>query len=355
VSKRVIDAPSPRIVAIVGSWSLTTAVLMPARASEPVRFEYSAPAECPGKAQFIERVRERSQYGRLASDDEPARTFVVALTVDESGATARVDFVDADGSPAFRNVEGTTCEEAVSGMALVCALAIDGRATPEESAAPKEPAVEVPAPLSPSHAPTTVLVESTPATKPVDRAEPAARASASKTSFSAGVGAAYSSHRGPSGAPVIDAFFGGRLSDLGPSARASGWYFRSDATSSSGREARFRGYGFRLEACPLAFGKRSLFAEPCIATDAGWIRASGVPGEALVETHDSTGGLWDVLAIARLGAVVSGRLLLEAQGELAVPLLRHQYGFGEPPAEPLVYEVPAVGVSIGASIGFLFP
>jgi hypothetical protein len=354
VLKRVNNVPSPRLVAFVGSWSLTMAIVMPAHASEAVRFEYSAPAECPGQAQFIERVRERSQYGRLAADGEPARTFVVAITVDESGATARVDFVDADGSPAFRNVEGTTCEEAVSGMALVCALAIDGRAKPEEPTAANEPPVEPSAAPSSLPARTAVAAPAS-ASKPVDRGEQPARPRTSRLSFSAGVGASYASHRGPSGAPVVAAFFGGRLSDLGPSARASGWYFRSEATSSSGREARFRGYGLRLEACPLAFGKRSLFAEPCVATDAGLIGASGVPSAALVEPRNSTQGLWDVLAIARLGTVVSRRLLLEVQGELAVPLVRHQYGFGDPPAEPPVYEVPPVGVSACASIGFLFP
>lgn len=66
---------------------------VPAGANEVVRFEYNAPAECPSEAAFIERVRERSQHGRFAAEGELARTFVVTLTVDASGAIARVDFV----------------------------------------------------------------------------------------------------------------------------------------------------------------------------------------------------------------------------------------------------------------------
>src|SRR5687767_5533485 len=110
----------------------TLLVPVPAGASDAVRFQYDAPVECPNEAAFVERVRERSQHGRFAAEGELARTFIVTITLDESGATARVDFVDTDGSAVFRKVRGNTCEEAVSGIALVTALAIDGRATPEE-------------------------------------------------------------------------------------------------------------------------------------------------------------------------------------------------------------------------------
>jgi hypothetical protein len=329
---------------------------VPARAvaSEAVRFEYNAPAECPNEATFIERVRERSQHERFAAEGELARTFVITLTVDESGAIARVDFVDTDGSAVFRRVRGSTCEEAVSGIALITALAIDGRATPEEQSAPVEPAPVAPLPPRPAaSAPPPPRVNAPPPPEPPAPVPSEPRRDA-EWSFSAGVGAGYASHKGPSGALTLDVFGGVRLSDYGPSARASAWHFRSDARS-AGREARFRGYGLRLEGCPLAFGSSPWFIEPCLAVDGGVLLASGVESAAVADARDSALGWWDVLGVLRAGAVISDRLLLEAQGELAVPLVARRYGFGEAPGNPNVFDVPRVGVSARGGIGFRFP
>ena len=332
-------------------WALL--VVTKARANEPVRFEYHAPAGCPDEAAFVERVRERSLDQRLAAGGELARTFVVTVAVDERGATARVDFVDADGSAAFRKVQGGTCEEAVSGIALVCALALDGRAVPDEMSAPAlTPPVDAPSSaVSSAPTPPKKPAEPTPNATPA-AAEP--EPGASTLSFSTGVGAGYASHKGPSGAPTVDIFFGARLADVGPSARASAWHSWRDTTTSSGREARFRGYGLRLEACPLAFGSSALFAEPCLATDAGVLLASAVESAAVPDPRDSTEPWWDIVVMARIAARLSGFLLLEAQGELAVPLVDHRYGFGEPPVEPNVFDVPPVGVSARGGIGFRF-
>jgi hypothetical protein len=335
-----------------GSAAPESSAPVPAGASVAVRFEYTAPAECPNETTFVERVRERSQHGHFAADGELARTFVVSVAVDERGATARVDFVDSDGSSVFRRVRGETCEEAVSGIALVTALAIDGRATPEEPETPAATASAVPPP--PPVAP--------PAQQPprAQLAPPETRAAAAREtvresalSFSAGLGAGYASHKGPSGSPTFDAFFGARLADDGPSARASVWHFRSEVTN-AGREARFRGYGSRLELCPLAFGSSWWFVEPCLGADGGVLLASGVESAAIAEPRESARGWWDVLALARVGTLVSGWLLLEAQGELALPLVSDRYGFGEPPVDPNVFEVGSVGVSGRGGLGFRF-
>lgn len=324
----------------------------PAAASVAVRFEYAAPAECPNEAAFVERVRERSQHGHFAADGELARTFVVTVAVDEGGATARVDFVDNDGSSVFRRVRGESCDEAVSGIALVTALAIDGRATPAEPETPAATASVAPAPrpVAPAATPPRKLAEPT---APASRAPDARETLHESTlSFSAGLGAGYASHKGPSGAPTFDAFFGARLSDHGPSARASAWHFRSEATS-AGREARFRAYGLRLEVCPLALGS-SWFVEPCLGADGGVLMASGVESAAVAEPRESTRAWWDALVIARAGTLVSGWLVLEAQAELALPLVSDRYGFGEPPVDANVFEVGSVGVSGRGAVGFRF-
>ncbi len=328
-------------------------VALPAAANDAVRFQYDAPAECPDAAAFSARVRERSQHGRFATDGELARTFVVTITVETGGATGRVDFVDADGSHVFRKVRADTCEDAVSGIALVTALAIDGRALPEETPATVPVADPPAAAAAPAPGAHEVVERPPPPPPPPPRAPEREQRHDSTLSFSAGAGAGYASHKGPSGAPTLDIFAGARLSDYSPSARVSAWHFWTQATS-EGRRARFRGFGLRLEACPLALGSAPWFFEPCLATDVGVLLASGVASAALAEPRESTRAWWDAVALARAGTVVGGWLSLEVQGELAASFAADRYGFGEPPADSDVFDVPRLGISARGGAGFRF-
>jgi hypothetical protein len=93
----------PRAPGVAVSTRLLASVLLvpPARASEPVLFDYYAPAECPSRAEFLERVRERAPRSELTEDSAVARRFVVTVGLDAKGATARVDFAHATGAQVF--------------------------------------------------------------------------------------------------------------------------------------------------------------------------------------------------------------------------------------------------------------
>jgi hypothetical protein len=351
------------------------AVTRPASASAPVRFEYQAPSDCPSEAQFLDAVQARLVWGRLAVLDEVALRFVVTLNSDPAGASARVDFVDSDGIPAFRTIVGSTCSEVMTGIALVSALACDARASAEEASEAQPKPAQEPAPESPGEDPSRVPpkraesaawqeTRALPA-KPlassdgsIERSAWAPRESPSQfgVGYAVGVGAAYVSHQGPSGALNFDAFLGLKPFPGGASARASVWYFRSETseTNHEGQHARFRGYGLRLEGCPLAFGGQRWWAEPCAGVDGGVLAAFGVASAQVVHPRRSWKSFSEVVGIVRVGSAVSGWLLFELQGELALPLVHYRYGFGPSSSESDVFVVPALGGGIRAHFGMHF-
>jgi hypothetical protein len=330
-----------------------------ARGQESVRFDYRAPIECPSAAVFAERVRERSLHARVPNQGELARTFDVTVQVTSDAASARVDFVDADGSEVFRTVAGATCDEVVSSIALVVALAIDARATQEEGRASSVTSSPIP----------------NDARQPLRRDEPprgrnqpsssSPRSSASSTGERrvasaghtwtpvVGLGAGVASHEGPSGALALDVFLAARPFSPRSSVRGSLFHFRSQATTRSGQEATFRGYGFRAEACPWALRVRRFFVEPCAGMDVGAIEAAGLAGVSVVNPRSRGRFWWQAEAISRLG-VLLGAVVLEAQGELAVPLLSYRFGFGPETGGVSVFEMPRVGVAARAGAGVRF-
>jgi hypothetical protein len=338
---------------------VAVALAAEARGEESFRFDYRAPVECPGVAAFEGRVRERSVHFRAAAQGELARTFDVAVVVEGQGASARVEFVDGDGSQVFRTVAGATCDEVVSSIALVVALAIDARATQEEGRASSAPSTSTPRdirqPLRPDGPPRT---RNQP---PSSSARSSAIATAERRGASAfhawmstvGLGAGVASHEGPSGALVLDAFLATRPFSPRWSLRGSLVHFRSRATTRSGQEATFRGYAFRAEACPWALLARRFFVEPCAGVDVGAIEAEGLAGALVVNPRSRWRFWWQAVAISRLG-VLLGAVVLEAQGELAAPLLSYRFGFGPETGGVSVFEMPRVGVAARAGAGVRF-
>jgi len=325
--------------------TLVLALSSQARAAEPVRLQYSATAGCPSQDAFTERVRARTSHVELAEPGQLARSFSVALEVSAGGVVGRVDFVDVDGVPVSRVVRGDTCDEVVESLALVTALALD--ATLNE-------AVPEPPPLEPPVGAATTQAErpSPPPPPPVAprSAEPAPGAA------TAGVGAGYIGWAGPGGGLGLDAFFAWSFRPQGPSLRLSAWHFRS-SDESGGHQAVFRGWGGRLEGCPWTLARNRFFVEPCLGTNLGLFRAEGVK-DATVSHAETSNLFWrDVLLVGRVGARLGRRVVVEAQGDLAFPLLRQKFGFNDPSGQPTgtVYEIPVVSGGAELHVGVRFP
>jgi len=329
------------VVTLVASLAFATR----ARAAEPVRLAYEAPAACPNEAAFTERVRERTSHVELAAPGALARSFSVVLSVDAGGALGRVDFVDTDGVPVSRVVRGATCDEVASGLALVTALAIDATASAVATEPPPLEPVRDVAPAATQPVPPPPMRES-----PPKRPAPAAGEA------TAGIGVGFVGWAGPQGGLSLDAFLAWAFRPEGPSLRLSAWHWRA-SDDTAGREATFHGWGGRLEGCPLRLARDPVFAEPCLGSNLGLFRAQGFQGPS-VSLGETTNLFWaDALLIGRLGVRLGARVSVEAQGELDFPLLRHEFGFDHPGGGSVgeVFAIPAVSGGAELHVGVHFP
>ncbi len=315
-----------------------------ASAAEPARFSYAAPEGCPSEQDFVARVQERSVHERPATGDELALSFVVTLAEDRDGVLGRVEFKDRDGTLVSRAVRGTTCDEVASSIALVTALAIDGRAEAEA-----EPAAGPAA--TPPREPERPAVPPAP---PPDAPASAARRSSSSALYTAGFGAGFQSVVGPTGGASFEAFLGAASGPGEASVRLTAWHWLGSG-SQAGREAEFRGWGGRLDGCPLAFERGGVFVTPCVGVGAGLFRASGVESASLPRPKEASIAWFDATLLGRAGIVLGSLIVLEAEAGLTLPLVREDFGFSAPLPASTLYSVPALGVGAAAHAGVRFP
>jgi hypothetical protein len=309
--------------------------------SEPIRFEYSAPDGCPDQAQFVERVRARTQRGKFAESGELARTFNVVVTTDEAASTAKVEFVDSNGERVVRAVSGETCDEVVSGIALVAALAIDARAGAEESAEsapPPQPKPPAPGPATPADSGTA---------KPAEPARARRR-----PRWEVGMSGAANTWSAPDVAFGLGAFgevdFGGALVRLS-ALRVTSSAFVGD------RSARFTSTSARLSGCPVALElAEHLALVPCLSVDLGALEGEGIPSDSLANAGSDV-IFWPVgVPSVELRYDLDDFLVFEARGELGFPLRRRTFAFDDRRGDP-VFEVPVAGAGAGVSVGLRFP
>jgi hypothetical protein len=324
---------SSRGLALLVFSSASAALAQPA-VEDALRFQYTAPEECPGVEAFTARVRERTQRGRLAEDGELARTFAVTLTPDAGAFIGAVEFLDDSGAPVSRRVRGEHCDEVVSSLALITALALEARLEPETApvapAAPPPPPPAPPAPPPAKPAPTTRWERDT-------GQGPSARV---------GVSGGY-------GTP-LDAFALGLLGQLDWSRGSSllgalrlRGHFAESEHEVSGRYAKLRLLGLEASACPQGLWLEPFVAYGCLAFDVGSLRASGVEGPELPFPGSST-VLWlAVGAELRVAWQPDAPFWLELNGQLGTPVVKHTFRFRAPDEPAFVLEP---GLSAGAGI-----
>jgi hypothetical protein len=114
--------------------SILAAVLLLGRSAradeESVTLDYQAPDACPARAAFETEVRARTSKLKFSSE---GRHFEIRLEKAEAGWTGTLAIREQAGPASERSLNGTACDEVVSALALVVALAID----PEASTAPR--------------------------------------------------------------------------------------------------------------------------------------------------------------------------------------------------------------------------
>lgn len=351
----------------------------PAPELMPIRVRLNAEPACATLTVFEQQVFIRTSKARRATPGEFARTFEVEITRDEQGSRGQLRIPGAEGGQAERVVEGATCEEVVSALALVVALTLDPQATVfTPDATVNAPAAALPpsataTDISPSATATDLPPSATatvarpdtssreqpgalPPTElsmrprgtpiPERRAEPRTAPSIPPTHGDAagqkplppgprgwGVGAAAMATRGitPRWLPALHVHGDLVLDESGlwsPEVRlglvaARGTFdhqFTSvDATWLAGR----------AEGCPVRVTLLpSVTARPCALVDVGTLTMKAVRTEEFSPRADTR--LWLAAGAAlRLDVRVRGPLFVEAGGGFVVPFTAYRYTFHE--------------------------
>ncbi len=336
-------------ISFLGVAALIVAVADVALADAPVvsvvSIEYRASAECPGRAEFLGEVLRRLPHIQIAGASADRRAFEVEVESSAERSLARLKFLDADSRRVERELSAPSCDEAVAGIALITALAIDPRLAiaelPDGGSEPTEPGASPPQPkpLPPVTSPSTPL-------RPAGDASRDRHSQREQRSWSWLLGAAVGpvSDTAPSWTPSGLVF-----TEIGPGAdvrvRLGLGYTDSGERELQGGLVRFRLAQGRSEICPLAFlVASSVTLRPCAALELGVLVAEGAESARLVVAKSSSDLWFAGLGALRLEFGLGRVLSLELDGQLRVPFLRHTYVFERPEAP--VYETPPVGGGI---------
>lgn len=305
----------------------------PAYAQAPVApgsLRYQVSSACPDESAFRARVASRFE----APPERWSGISLVVTAIASTPAQGTLVVIDPSGTAVRRDVQGDSCDEVVSAMALIAAVLLEGYAA---SAPPPAPAAVATASSPPAlvNAPLPVERESTGSSAP---------------SFEGAFGAHGVFVGGV--APSLAAGFRA-LAELGldgpgylePALRLSFVWTAPTSVASSSAAIRMSFMTGRAEVCPVRLGALGLAWIPCASFDVGQI--AGDPGTG------SRARLWLAPGlVARAAWKIAPFLDLELEGGLSFPLMRYRFLF-EP--APVVYQIPAVGGTGGIGAVIRFP
>lgn len=311
--------------------------------AEPIRVAFEAPAGCPDLTAFLDQVTARTPKARLAAEGERARTFKIVVTQEGQRARGRLTIEAPPERPSTREVTGEQCNEVVSALSLITALAVDPRAStgPPESLARASSASSAPPPqttiagppgppLPPYYLPPLTAVALTALPLPA-LLTPWAPARPTRTP---GPHFAVALHAAGEGAIAPDLTPGGQLgaelywerkgSIFSPSLRLSTLVARSDVVRRGPAFGQFTWIAGRLEGCPLSFTlSAELAASSCVIFDAGALSARGGRRDA---TPTARVRPWIAPGlIGRLQWRIAGPLFLELEAGATFPLVRDTF------------------------------
>lgn len=311
---------------------------------EPIRLEYAADAGCPSNREFERMVFQRTHSARPAAHEEVARTFEVSLR--HSGTWVRGSLTVREGEQKLvRQVNGRSCQELASVLALATALAIDPLAeiSPESES---ESGSEQPSDAAASEqgAPRPPSAQST---------QPEPAKTPRPDSPSDGSGSAFSVDDPPDPMPSGDTKTRWTISlgptlvwaatpypALGPSVGAElhsaepGWAagatidgLLTSARDVEGAEVNFRLLTATLHGCGLARAWPGVHGGICVRAQVGdlYARSTNIP------FPENVHNVWLTAGIHLRGAIdLSPDWLLHASVGPSLVLTRYRFVFNEP-------------------------
>ncbi|HEX6766931.1 MAG TPA: hypothetical protein VF103_15655 [Polyangiaceae bacterium] len=338
----------------------------PAVEPDHVRISFVAPRTCPDKASLVAQISKRVTIPWLADDTELARHIAVALEQTPTGFRGRMDYVDGSGRTVTRSLDAPDCDQAMAGIALVTALAIETQAA--------TPLPEADSPRAPADAPTQRQIAATGTAAAVEASAThassteAVRADSSATSSSSAPSptAARESMRHEVGA------FAGAMRGVGPGVAFGGavfwgigqepfpvvrviarWYQAGDGEdSASGMDARFRVIAGAPQLCMGHSFVGALAGALCAGIELGQYMAQGTTGDAsLFDTH-AYYLFWAAAEVAAPVRLAGKTAFVQLEPALRFPLVDGSFTFNNP--DELVYDIPDVALALNLAVGITF-
>lgn len=313
---------------------------------QPFRLEYWAHGQCPDAVEFARQIQTRAPLLRPAEGDEPALGFYAELDARGGSATGRLTARSPDGREVKREVRGATCDDVVTALALIAALAAD----------PDQP-VEAPrthVTRAARRGPTRSL-DSPPGDEPPpeELSEPIVPELIPRWTFGVGGGVEFDSSIAPSPGSGLGVAFdaeGPGGSALRPLFSLSANRASAATTQTAGGNAAFTWLAFRLTGCPFRWPEQTpLFIRPCGFFDAGDLEGNVSLGALSSDVNHS----WFALgAFARIEALVGEVVSFQLDGGVIAPLQHDEFRAGD--GAPLAFRIPATGIlgRIGLSYRF---
>ncbi len=302
-----------------------------------VGIDYAAPPSCPDARAF-----RAALDARLAATPAPGSrgrrsvTLWVRITETSTKIVGQLAVRGRAGTE-VREIEGATCENVVSALGLLAALAVD--LEPEKSAVPDRIGA-------------SATEKGPPAMFGSEREPPSGR----MWTAEAGAHVGGASMIGPQLAPVAAPFLGVGFErplrpgvELAPRVRL-GFVRGSQSITTSSGGAAFRVTAGQLDLCPVRFGlSKAVALRACALGQVGAVQASGNS----VPDAQTDARAWLLMGVlARVEWEVLHRFLLEAQGGVVVAAARHRY-FVDP--DTTLYRMPIVGGIFSGGLAIRFP
>jgi hypothetical protein len=330
---------------------------------EPIRLTYHADEGCPTEDQFVDGVRTHTYRTRRAAGDEEARTFAVDVRVDGSKSAGVLRITGLGGEVTTRRVTGDSCEEVVSALTLITALAIDPQALLEPGApapAPAAPAAQPPgavvAQLQAAPAQDRVAHPAVPETRPVEAPlprppPPVERLLRWSMGFDGQALGGFLPDWGAGGGPFVEAARTGRGVFV-PSFRASVLTAALGASFPGGVGAHVTWFLARLEVCPVRIPLDPLLVAFCAGADGGMLRSEG---SGLPYPGTETRPWLTPLAFGRVAWALPEGLWFEASAGIGVPLQRYRFYYQRGDAVVDVSDPPSLGAAVAFGAGYRLP
>jgi hypothetical protein len=341
----LLGAPGAALSVFVGTLCVAPSAHA-APPGQPFRLEYWAHGNCPDAIEFARQIRARAPRLRPAIADEPALGFYAELDGRADGATGSLVTRSPDGREVKREVRGPSCDDVVTALALIIALAAD----PTQPGDAQSDTAEAAAPRR--KAPRARNFEDgsddfAPLSAPVVESDPNAR-----WTFGVGGGLEFDSTIAPGPGYGLSVSFEAESPGGSPLRGLLGLSaIRSAAAdnNNSGGTASFTWLAFRGSACPVRWPEETpLFLRACAFVDAGELSGSVVLDDA---HRDATHAWFGVGALARIEALV-GVASFQLEGGGVAPLVHDE--FRAQAGAPLAFETPSAGILGRIALSYRF-